>query len=181
MRLVNIASTDRIDSCALMDGVEKESFTTTWKHIWSVAARSVSLLGTSRAASVLLHAILDAELLLHHVISDDINSIVTTADVNGPALLVDSSLLLMLRLLHLRNAKLPSVSQATCHHIIRWLFLRWNPGKQPQSECDGLPLISCFAQQRLCLQGLTLPTPGRWSSRILYGRALELNPFLQAV
>jgi serine-protein kinase ATM len=54
---------------------------------------------------------------------------VTAADVNGPSLLTDASLMLMLHLLHLRNAKVPSASQTTCHHIIRWTFLKWNPGK----------------------------------------------------
>ncbi|RBR09820.1 uncharacterized protein FIESC28_09699 [Fusarium coffeatum] len=54
-------------------------------------------------------------------------SMVTTADVNGPSVLCDASISLMLHVLHLRNARIPSASQNTCHHIIRWVFLRWNP------------------------------------------------------
>lgn len=65
----------------------------------------------------------------YHAVSNDINDIVTTADVNGPSILTDSTLLLMLHLLKLRNLKLPNASQTTCSHVIRWVFRRWDPGK----------------------------------------------------
>lgn len=103
--------------------------TASWRHLWQIAARAISLPNTSRAASVLLHSILERDLVPYHDVSDDINSIVTTADVNGPAVLVDSSIMLMLYLLTLRNVKQPNASQSTSHHIIRWVFLKWNPGE----------------------------------------------------
>ncbi|KAF6844577.1 phosphatidylinositol 3 (ataxia telangiectasia mutated) [Colletotrichum musicola] len=112
-------------SCALKR--VDQSNTTLWKHMWQAAARSVSLPNACRAACVLLHTILEVNLVPYHDVSDEVNSIVTTADVNGPALLVDSAIVLMLHLLFLRNMKLPNASQATCNHIIRWIFLRWNP------------------------------------------------------
>ncbi|KAF7562703.1 hypothetical protein G7046_g1450 [Stylonectria norvegica] len=98
-----------------------------WRQLWHIAARSISLTETSRAACILLHAILEADLLPYHAMSEDINSIVTTADVNGPGILCDSSISLMLHVLHLRNARIPGASQNTCSHIIRWVFLRWKP------------------------------------------------------
>ncbi|OLN81563.1 Serine/threonine-protein kinase tel1 [Colletotrichum chlorophyti] len=113
-------------SCALRCA-NSDDTTALWKQVWQIAARAVSLPSISRAACVLLHTILESDRVLHHDVSDDINSIVTTADVNGPALLVDSSIILMMHLLFLRNIKLPNASQSTSHHIIRWVFLRWNP------------------------------------------------------
>ncbi|KAK1971853.1 phosphatidylinositol 3 [Colletotrichum sublineola] len=113
-------------SCAVSHA-EFDNAPTSWKHVWQIAARAISLASTCRAASVLLHTILERELIPYHDISDDIKSMVTTADVNGPALLVDSSIIFMLHLLALRNIKLPNASQSTCHHIIRWAFLKWNP------------------------------------------------------
>ncbi|EFQ24914.1 phosphatidylinositol 3 [Colletotrichum graminicola] len=113
-------------SCAVSH-VELGNAPTSWKHVWQIAARAISLASTCRAASVLLHTILEREIVPYHDIADDINSMVTTADVNGPALLVDSSIILMLHLLALRNVKLPNASQSTSHHIIRWTFLKWNP------------------------------------------------------
>ncbi|KAI0408791.1 phosphatidylinositol 3 [Xylaria palmicola] len=98
-----------------------------WKQAWQVAVRSVSMAGTCRAASFLLKSILTNELLTYSEIMSDVNDIVTTADVNGPAVLVDSSLILMTALLQLRNHHLPNASHATNNHVIRWMLSRWFP------------------------------------------------------
>lgn len=100
-----------------------------WRQAWHMAARSVSLPGTSRAACALLRVILISDFLPYHIISEELSSIVTTADVHGPAVLSDTSLALMTELFHIRNTRLPSASQATCSHIIRWMFLKWNPSE----------------------------------------------------
>ncbi|KAI1489322.1 phosphatidylinositol 3 [Biscogniauxia mediterranea] len=98
-----------------------------WKQSWQIAVRSVSMTGTCRASSVLLHSIVTSEILSYREIADDVNNIVTNADVNGPAVVVDSSLLLMTALLHLRNHQLPNASHATCNNIVRWMLFRWDP------------------------------------------------------
>lgn len=115
-------------SCAAKRGASREQ-QDTWRQAWHLAARSVSLPGTSRAACALLREILVGEFLQYHVISEELGSIVTTADVNGPATLSDTSLALMAELFHIRNTRLPSASQSTCSHIIRWMFLKWNPSE----------------------------------------------------
>lgn len=91
----------------------------------------MSLAPTSRAACALLHSIVDADLLEHHELSEDVNLIITAADISGPAVLVDSSLVLMQSLLRLRNTMFPNASQATANHIIRWAFIKWSPSKWP--------------------------------------------------
>ncbi|ETS76781.1 hypothetical protein PFICI_12168 [Pestalotiopsis fici W106-1] len=98
-----------------------------WKQLWYMAARNLSISATCRASSVLLSAIVSNDLLSYHEISDDINNIITAADVSGPSVVVDSSVILMTKLLQIRNYRLPSASHATCNHVIRWLFLRWDP------------------------------------------------------
>lgn len=97
--------------------------------MWQLAVRSVSIPSTCRAACVLLHAILEAHLLPYHAIADEVNKIVTMADVCGPAVLVDSSLVFMHCLTSIRNAMVPSASQKTSSHIIRWVFATWKPGR----------------------------------------------------
>ncbi|KAJ4264871.1 Serine/threonine-protein kinase tel1 [Fusarium torreyae] len=109
-----------------------------WRQLWHLATRSISLPGTSRAACVLLHAILEADVLPYHTISQDINNMVTTADVSGPSVLCDASIGLMFHVLHLRNSRIPSASQNTCHHIIRWIFLRWNPNESAFASYHSL-------------------------------------------
>ncbi|EFW99426.1 phosphotidylinositol kinase [Grosmannia clavigera kw1407] len=139
------------------------SLSETWMQIWQIAARSVSLPGTSRAACALLHTILEAELIPHHVIGDDINSLVTVAEVSGPAVLCDSSLILMLHLLHLRNTILPSASEVTSNQIIRWAFSRWKPGDSNfassySAHAPSFDLVNLFMA---CLgaQSLGFPCP----------------------
>ncbi|KAJ3578031.1 hypothetical protein NPX13_g2535 [Xylaria arbuscula] len=104
-----------------------DSFNHLWKQAWQVAVRSVSMAATCRAASFLLHSILEHKLLAYSEIMSDTSDIVTTADVNGPAVLVDSSLVLMTALLQLRNHHLPSASHASNNHVIRWMMSRWFP------------------------------------------------------
>ncbi|KAG6013340.1 hypothetical protein E4U43_007342 [Claviceps pusilla] len=100
-----------------------------WKQLWHHAMRSISIPSTSRAACLLIHRILEADLLPYNLISEDVNSVVTSPDVNGPGLVSDSSLALMYHLFHFRNTRVPSASQATSSHIIRWVFLKWNPSE----------------------------------------------------
>ncbi|KAI0480573.1 phosphatidylinositol 3 [Xylariaceae sp. FL0804] len=150
-----------------------------WKQAWQVAVRLVSMTATCRASSALLRAIIINGLLPFREISDDINSIVTTADVNGPAVLVDSSIILMTTLLRLRNQHLPSASHATCNHVIRWMLLRWDPmdtnfissNASHVSPSDVVNLIrAAYGDNELCLSG---------ASRTIHGPIAETLFLLQ--
>ncbi|KAK4151510.1 hypothetical protein C8A00DRAFT_17083 [Chaetomidium leptoderma] len=116
-------------SFATHDASRHSSLSSFWKQLWQLGVRALSLPATSRAACVLLHSILEANLVPRHELADDVNQIVTTADISGPSVLVDSSLNLMLSLLRLRNNMFPNASQATSNHIIRWVFVRWSPAE----------------------------------------------------
>jgi serine-protein kinase ATM len=100
-----------------------------WKQVWHLAARGVSHSATSRASCYLLTKMLERDVLPYHEVGEELTTIVTSADVNGPATLSDSSVTLMSLIFHIRNTKVPNASRSTCSHIIRWLFFRWNPGK----------------------------------------------------
>ncbi|KAM0436085.1 hypothetical protein ACHAPT_002977 [Fusarium lateritium] len=142
-----VASASCISSC---ENCHDE--TDIWRQLWHLATRSISLPGTSRAACVLLHAILEADVLPYHTVSEDVNGVVTTADVSGPSVLCDTSISLMFHVLHLRNARIPSASQSTCHHIIRWIFLRWNPNESTFASYHSLhiPPIELVNLVRAC-------------------------------
>ncbi|KAI1771338.1 hypothetical protein F4818DRAFT_210746 [Hypoxylon cercidicola] len=114
-------------SLAPQTSATDSTLSATWKQIWQIAVRSVSMTANCRASSILLHSIITRDLVSYRDIADDVNSMVTTADVNGPAVVVDSSLMLMTKLLHLRNFQLPSASYTTCNHIVRWMLFRWDP------------------------------------------------------
>ncbi|KAK4175025.1 putative serine/threonine-protein kinase TEL1 [Triangularia setosa] len=137
-----------------------------WKQLWQLGVRSLSLSPTTRAASVFLDSVIRASLIPRHELADDVDHIITTADISGPAILVDSSLKLMLSLLRLRNGMSPNSSQATANHIIRWVFVRWSPAELTYASlhsihaapfdlinllraCFGMPALKMGAPLRL--------------------------------
>jgi ataxia telangiectasia mutated family protein len=99
-----------------------------WTQLWRVGARSLTFTATSRAAALELHAIVARNLVQYHDIGEDIETIVTSTDASGPAVLCDSGLFLMTHLLHARITEVPGASLAASQHVIRWLFARWDPG-----------------------------------------------------
>nr|6SKY_A Chain A, Serine/threonine-protein kinase Tel1 [Thermochaetoides thermophila DSM 1495]6SKY_B Chain B, Serine/threonine-protein kinase Tel1 [Thermochaetoides thermophila DSM 1495]6SKZ_A Chain A, Serine/threonine-protein kinase Tel1 [Thermochaetoides thermophila DSM 1495]6SL0_A Chain A, Serine/threonine-protein kinase Tel1 [Thermochaetoides thermophila DSM 1495]6SL0_B Chain B, Serine/threonine-protein kinase Tel1 [Thermochaetoides thermophila DSM 1495]QGA31134.1 Tel1 [Thermochaetoides thermoph len=124
-------------SLAIHEVSRHPSLSSSWKQLWQLAVRSLSLPPISRASCVLLNSILKANLIPRHELADDINQIVTTADISGPAILVDASLGLMLNLLRFRNNMFPNASQATSNHIIRWVFVRWSPAELTYASLHG--------------------------------------------
>ncbi|KAL1838366.1 hypothetical protein VTJ49DRAFT_2775 [Mycothermus thermophilus] len=172
-------------SLATLSPSRHASLASSWKQLWQLGVRALSLPPVSRAACVLLHAILKANLVPRHELADDVNQIVTTADISGPAVLVDSSLVFMLSLLRLRNHMFPNASQTTSSHIIRWVFVRWSPAELVYASlhathatpydivnllraCYGAPPLTMSAP--LCLFGG--PIAQFWKSQA------EMHPFI---
>ncbi|PSR78097.1 hypothetical protein BD289DRAFT_377079, partial [Coniella lustricola] len=111
---------------------------TKWTQVWQLAFRAVSMPNTCRAACVLIHTLVEAQMLPQHAIADDVSNIITMADICGPPLLVDSSLVLMHSLANLQNEIAPSAIQKTYSHIIRWAFSTWKPAEMAHpSSCSA--------------------------------------------
>ena len=89
----------------------------------------VTAAASCRTACYLLHAIIANDLITYQDIAEDIDAIVTAPETSAPATLTDSSLSLMVHLLSLRNMEVPGGSVAACHHVIRWISAKWNPGE----------------------------------------------------
>ena len=101
-----------------------------WIQLWHIGTRALTFAATCRAAAVQLHAILAAGLVQYREIGEDVDAMITAADISGPAILCDSAVLLMMHLLHARVTEVPGTSLIACHHVIKWLFTRWNSGKK---------------------------------------------------
>lgn len=67
-------------------------------------------------------------LVQYHEIGEDIEAMITAADSSGPVVLCDSSIFLMMHLLHVRVTEVPGASLKSSSHVTRWLLSRWNPG-----------------------------------------------------
>ncbi|RFU31795.1 hypothetical protein B7463_g4570, partial [Scytalidium lignicola] len=66
-------------------------------------------------------------LIKYGEVAEDINAIISAADTNGPAVLCDSAIFLMMHLLHTKIIEVPGISLVASQNIIRWLFTKWNP------------------------------------------------------
>ena len=121
-------------SCTLQNAVNDKS-STDWCQLWHIGSRALTFSATCRAAAVEVHAILAVGTVQYHEVSEDIEAIITAADISGPVVLCDSALLLMAHLLHARVTEVPGASIVACSHIIRWLFGRWNPCKYIKQYC----------------------------------------------
>lgn len=69
-------------------------------------------------------------LIEYQEVGEDVNAMITAADVSGPVALCDSALFLMMHLLHVRVTEVPGANLIASQHVIRWLFARWNPGEE---------------------------------------------------
>jgi ataxia telangiectasia mutated family protein len=98
-----------------------------WVQLWHAGVRALTYTPTCRAASAQLHAMLATGLVQYHDVGEDVEAIITTADISGPAMLCDSSILLMTHLLHVRVTEVPGASLTSCSNTARWLLSRWNP------------------------------------------------------
>ncbi|KAF8854843.1 hypothetical protein BDZ45DRAFT_627136 [Acephala macrosclerotiorum] len=118
--LIAMASCANQNAATELDSIE-------WMQVWHIGTRSLTFSTTSRAASLQLHALVAKQLVKYHDIGEDVSSIITAADTNGPAVLCDSSIVLITHLLHAKVTETPAASLAVSQHILRWLFARWNP------------------------------------------------------
>lgn len=147
------------------------SLSAMWKQVWQIGVRSLSLPPTSRSACVLLDWILKAKLVSDHELAGDVNQVITVADISGPAVLVDSSLVLMLTLLRVRNAIYPNASQSTSSHIIRWTFLKWNRSESVHAApVDLINLLrACYDMPVLGMN----PSPAIFGGPVVHFRASQ--------
>lgn len=97
-----------------------------WTQIWHIGSRLVTSPHHSRAACLLLHVLLAKGLVKYQGIAEDVNAMIATPELSGPAILADSSLSLMAHLLHIRNMEMPGTSSVASQNVIRWVFTRWN-------------------------------------------------------
>ncbi|MCJ1468855.1 Serine/threonine-protein kinase tel1 [Pseudocyphellaria aurata] len=100
-----------------------------WHRAWRLAARHITLSATCRAACQLMAVVLNFELIRYNEVSDVVDNMVSSVDLNGPAECVDSASTLWSIIVLLRGREHVGSVSETSKHIIRWLCNRWSPSK----------------------------------------------------
>ena len=106
-----------------------KSFRTVWLQAWSLASRASVIQGTSRAACMLMQEILRLELLESSDTAETIRAMLNAAELNGPSLLCDTSLMLWIRVLDTVYQLGSNYAVDASRQICNWIRGLWTIGK----------------------------------------------------
>ena len=93
-----------------------------WLQVWKLCARYATNPLTCRAACHTMRIILSLELVDYSHISEDVDSMLQSMDVNGPATLCDSSIALCCLFVEKRG-------NDSTRRLFQWFSSKWCPGR----------------------------------------------------
>ncbi|KAJ5160097.1 uncharacterized protein N7482_007101 [Penicillium canariense] len=99
-----------------------------WPWAADLTSRAFSSSVTSRAACKLLSAIMEADLLEYAFVSENIRSLLSSANLNGPSAISDSSLNMWALIARKRSQLSPGPAQNASQQICSWLRGVWTIG-----------------------------------------------------
>lgn len=132
-----------ICSISACNAATNESLKSLWVQVWELTARCLSSPGTSRAACALIASILKHELLDYSTVMETMEAILQTIDLNGPARLTDSALLMWTLVVETRSRSNTAQTQDILKQVCSWLNNVWSFGTLPSLLVVlDLPLIT---------------------------------------
>ena len=109
-----------------------------WLKVWRLVARHVTSLSTCRAACHLMTELLVTSLVQYIDVADLVDGMIRSADLNGPAGCDESATNLWTVLLTFRSRENLSSAPESSENVLRWLCIRWSPGKSLRALRDCL-------------------------------------------
>ncbi|KAK2789529.1 Serine/threonine-protein kinase tel1 [Onygenales sp. PD_12] len=100
----------------------------TWSQVWELASRTIASPGTSRAACNLMTGMMHFKLLDYSSIADAVELITSSVDLNGPAGLTDTALVMWSAMVNFRAKVNPTQSQEMAKQICAWIRSNWMLG-----------------------------------------------------
>lgn len=86
-------------------------------------------MSTARAACHLMDVLLKLQIVPFSAASDTAQSMLLSIELNGPALLTESSSSLLTTILQERVKENPTHFNNTSERLLNWLFSKWTPSK----------------------------------------------------
>ena len=114
-------------SCSFQPVSKAASLQSQWLAVWQLASRSITSVASCGTACHLLDVLMRRKIVQYATVGDGAEAIISSFDLNGPAILTESSSSLMITLLEGRLSEHPSGFYAAAERILHWLFSRWNP------------------------------------------------------
>lgn len=100
-----------------------------WPQAVDLATRAFSSSVTSRAACKFLGTVLEADLLEYSCVSENIRSMLASANLNGPSVISDAALKMWASIARKRLQLSPDTAQNASQQICSWLREVWTIGK----------------------------------------------------
>lgn len=131
-----------ITSATEQDAAGNPSLTQVWIQVWRVAARHLTMATTCRAACQLMTVLLESRRVSYVDVADIADGMISSMDIGGPVLLVDSALTLCSTIALQRGQENSVLAAETADRFLNWLFRTWRP-----SNCDDRRHVANIAQR----------------------------------
>lgn len=115
-------------SIAVSDSSKSPLLKPYWRQIWDLAFRASAFQVNTRAACALMEIILRLELVESTDLTDNIRSMLSSMDLNGPSALCDTSLRLLTTLFDKRLHTAAGLGVDSVKSICNWLRSSWTFG-----------------------------------------------------
>lgn len=122
-----------LTTCIYQPGSNSTQLSETWLTLWHVVARSLPTVSSCRCAAYFLSTLIASKLVTFSAISNSVEAMLRSAELNGPAGLSEATLHLWSTLIRMRRQENPSGGVYAAEQSLRWLFSRWGPSKLPMS------------------------------------------------
>ena len=116
-------------SCAFNGSSKDSTLSPAWAGAWQLASRNISATATCRAACLLLETLLRLKLVKYGDVTEAAESIVSSVELNGPALFADSSSSFWEIFLASAVDHSPGVFNSMSDRVLEWLFSKWTPSR----------------------------------------------------
>ncbi|KAK2744363.1 Serine/threonine-protein kinase tel1 [Myotisia sp. PD_48] len=134
-----------VASLASCGNATSDSLKGRWVQVWNLSIRNISSPATSRVTCYLMSVIMRRQLLEYADISRSLDSLVSSAELNGPSSITDSALCLWVNIVESWSKANITQSHNLVKQICGWLKSSWTLG----NPIIGIPSLSMCANSIL--------------------------------
>ncbi|CAI6341211.1 unnamed protein product [Periconia digitata] len=98
-----------------------------WVSAWKTASRVITSSSSSRAACHFMDVVLRLKVIPYSAVSETVQTMLTSVELNGPALLTESTTSLMTTLIQEVIAGSPTHYKSSAERVLNWLLSKWTP------------------------------------------------------
>ncbi|KAF2646142.1 hypothetical protein P280DRAFT_439907 [Massarina eburnea CBS 473.64] len=148
-----------LSAAAFQQNSKLNSLSFHWISVWKTASRVVTSSSSSRAACHLLDVLLKLSIVPFSAVSETVQTMLASIELNGPALLTDSTSALMTTLIREKFDENPTHYNQTAERVLNWLLSKWTPSQWPERTYATLNAHHCNASDVLRVLHACLDRP----------------------